>query len=227
MTKAEMCLRKNEKWWITLGFATKKDLEKRIRNVVASYNDGDNLSMNDQQWVTIILEHHADFAQKSGCGIQHIQTRTNTSWFGTTRGFWIIRTDGSEVDISWVIALKPKGSITSKENVYRAARFEISDQIHEFHDKGACSVCEICNLHMTRNYYVHVDHVYPFCKLFDEFLGSKGLVYNDICVGKNENDENVFEDKCFAQEWKSHHQQKAKLRIVHKKCNLSRRRLND
>ena len=42
---------------------------------------------------------------KIGCGIHHFETRENNSHGGITVGFWVIRTDGSDTDFSFIDAV--------------------------------------------------------------------------------------------------------------------------
>lgn len=60
------------KWWIEAGYRSKKELEDKIRGLVASYSDNQTLNMEDQEWILSILNHHNDFKNKAGCGIKSV-----------------------------------------------------------------------------------------------------------------------------------------------------------
>jgi hypothetical protein len=219
-----MTKRKAIKWWQPeLGMATKAMVEDRIRTIVAKYQKGNApIDPIDQQWLDIVLRHHYQYAAKVGCGIQHLEVRTNPSWNGATRGLWIVRTDGTAVDISWVVALKPEGRPEVKEDVSKAARYEVYRQIHHHHEHGECDLCPLCKLPMERGVNVHVDHAQPFSALLDNFIKAKGLVYDEIVI-QDLGLDSQFADRELGQEWHDHHADHATLRLTHAQCNLARK----
>jgi isopentenyldiphosphate isomerase len=218
-----MTKRKAIKWWKDeLGMATKAKVEDHIRTIVDKYPNGAAINHSDQNFLDSVLRHHYQYTAKIGCGIRHLEVRSNPSWNGATRGLWIVRTDGSEIDISWVVALKPDGRPDVKEDVSKAARYEVYRQIHHHHEHGECDLCPICSLPMERGVNVHVDHAEPFSILLDKFLKAKGLSYDQIAIedlGLN----SQFSDRELGQEWHDHHAQHATLRLTHAVCNLARK----
>lgn len=104
----------------------------------------------------------------------------NEGTFGSTRGLYIRRVDGSEVDISWVVALKPGGKSSHKESACAAARREILDQTlaaRKEQEGGNCSLCGLPLIDKT-----HVDHMHPntFDAIFASFLVGEGLDYQNV-----------------------------------------------
>lgn len=219
-----MSKRKTVKWWKDeLGFNTKKEVEDYIRNIVNTSELCKPIEEKISENLLKILKHHHNFIKKIGIGLKHLEIRINPSWNGPTKGLWIVRTDNSEVDISWVTALKPDGRPSVKEDISNAARYEISDQIHSYHDRGECNLCDICGKIMIRGNKLHVDHIIPFEKIFLDFLESSKITYSNISV-KDIGVETEFNDRDFAHNWKEFHKNNATLRIVHKECNLRRQR---
>jgi len=133
-----------------------------------------------------------------------------------------VRVDGTEIDISWVVALMPDGRPKPKHDVSAAARYEIHPQIHGHHDQGPCQSCPLCGLPMQRRVNVHVDHAVPFDGLLDDFLENRGLDYADIAI-RDLGLDSEFADRALAQTWQAHHQAKAQLRLTHAACNLARK----
>ena len=214
--------RKAIPWWQEqLNLKTKAEVVTQIRSIVASYPNGTPISSEDQRWLDLILSHHYQYNDKVGCGIKHLEVRSNPSWNGPTRGLWIVRLDGSDIDISWVVALKPDGKPDVKNEVAKAARYEVRQQIHDHHKSGECNDCPLCGTEMQRKINLHVDHVEPFTDLMARFLSLKNIHYNDIQTTDLGLDAQ-FEDRDLALAWNQYHLQEATLRLTHAKCNLAR-----
>lgn len=219
--------RKTISWWKDeLNINTKKEVIERVRYIVKNTNVNCIVSKNDTSFLLKILKHHHNFEEKRGVGIKHLEIRINPSWNGSSLGIWIIRTDNSEVDISWVTALKPEGSKTIKEEINNAARYEISPQIHDFHKNGKCDICELCGYSMTRGYQLNVDHIKQFEELFYEFCIENNLNFSDIKT-RDLGLESEFYDRILANKWIVYHKNKASLRLTHKLCNLKRSKNSD
>lgn len=215
--------RNSVKWWNeALGVKSKSEAEGRIRAIVASNPDGQALNAIDQNTILTVLKHHYQYTAKVGCGVKHIEVRTNIDEFMPTRGFWIVRTDGTAIDISWPIAMMPEGKPSPQHHVGNAARFEIKSQIDAEHRNGLCVQCPLCNLPMQRGVNLNVDHELPFKQLLADFLHSKSLNYTDVDVedlGLN----GRLKDRQLAVDWQNYHRANAVLRLTHKRCNLSRK----
>jgi len=221
---SKMSRRKSNPWWkIELGIEFQKEVIVKIRSIVKSYEINTPINDNDTEFLLKVLRHHHRFDQKIGVGMKHLEVRINPSWNGPTNGLWIVRTDGTENDISWTTALQPDGKPTPKEEASSAARDEISSQIHDFHDTGDCSICEICHKNMTRGDGLHVDHIKPFQDLFLEFLKSLEMTYHDITT-EDLGVESQFLDRELALKWYDFHLKHSTLRLVHNKCNLGRKK---
>jgi hypothetical protein len=219
-----MSKRKTKSWWKEeLNINTQKEVSDKIRNIVKSLGDNEPVDEINTKFLIKVLSHHHDFEKKCGVGIKHLEIRTNSSWNGPSKGIWIIRNDDTEEDISWVTALKPDGRPSIKEDISNAARYEISSQIHDYHDNGDCSICELCKNDMSRYNILHVDHIKKFEDLFLDFLTIKNITYSDIQI-KDLGVKSEFKDRDLAKEWFDFHKQNATLRLVHKKCNLERKK---
>jgi hypothetical protein len=214
-----MTKRVTNNWWKTeLGFKTKQELETEIRKIIASYQINTPLNSIDQKFLICVLKHHYEFDKKIGTGLKHLKIKEDRN----NRYICIVRLDNSEIDISWHVALKPNGTTTSKDNACSIARYEINNQILNFINiNEEVDNCELCNDVLSDE--VHVDHIIPFDILFLNFLEEKKLSYEDIHkldMGLY----SCFADKELANQWYNFHLKNAKLRIVHKKCNLSRKK---
>jgi hypothetical protein len=217
------------KWWKTEGvcgelFEKKSDLEQRIRGIVAKYPRESDMSEQDVAFLCAVFAHHHEWDVKQGSGVAGMFTRLHPAWSGPTTGIMIRRTDGSEIDISWVTALQPGGSKTSKGDASRAARFEVvgqRDAVLAAVVKG--SPCPICGEPLLWG-DIHVDHAPPhtFEALFDFFLIESGLRHSDIRTEDVNVSNCQFTDRALAARWQQYHAEMANLRAIHKHENLAR-----
>ena len=219
-----MSKRKTISWWKEeLGISTKSELNEKIRSIIKSAKTNVPIDQSNTEFIVKILKHHHHFKEKIGAGMKHLVIRENQSYGATTLGIWIIRVDDTETDISWVAALKPDGKASTKEDVSSAARYEIKQQIHDFHNNNTCAtICELCKQDMTTGVGIHADHINPFEQLFLEFLSSLHLTYFDVNT-KDLGIDSCFLDRDLAAKWFQFHKEKATLRLVHGRCNLKRK----
>lgn len=211
-----------DRWWKTeFGYGNKATLESVIRDVVSKYPDGVPLGVDDAEFIDAVLAHHYQYKAKVGCGLKHIEVRTVQGIFGPTRCFWFVRTDSTEIDISWVVALKPGGRPSAKDNAVSAARFEVAPQIRDFHNSTDATHCAICEKPLGNRR--HADHVVPFDTVFSDWLEILGLGYSDIEVEDN-GLSGKFADPIMGEAWFRWHADNAVIRVVHPQCNMSRGR---
>ncbi|TDX21602.1 uncharacterized protein DUF3223 [Modicisalibacter xianhensis] len=209
-----------KKWWQPQ-YKRQADLIEEIRGQINSARLNQPLGPANEAFFLWVLSHHHEFEEKRGCGIRHLEVREN--WFHgkATRGLWIVRTDGSEIDISWRTAIKQGGAMGHEANVKAAARHEVADQIEKFRASSWIhlgELCELCSEPLLQGQLHHVDHIEPFDELLRDFvcddysliqLKDKGLYGEFACRG-------------MAAQWSQYHAYNAKLRLVHAVCNLRR-----
>jgi hypothetical protein len=211
---------KSSKVWRDLGFPTRTALEIAIRAITNPAPLGHPLPQDQQDFLVSVLKYHYQWEEKQGSGIDHLEIRINTNGTGNTRGIWIVRSDGSEEDISWRVPLSPDGRTTHLQDLKTAAREAIQDQMHAAHDTLPCERCELCGEPMTRYKDLHADHIHPFSEIFDDFFAGSE---NDIEVSNAGITTKIVNTEIL-QAWKDHHAHRAKLRLVHKACNLRRKK---
>ncbi len=214
------------KWWKNQGvlgetFPTQGALKNRIRSIInlAVYNVP--LAGPDEAFLIDVLRRHHNWENKQGIGVVSIVVRLNPPpGYGTaTRGLWLIRADGSEVDISWLFPLQRGGSNSVKIDVAWAARREVSAQTRAVFDIHRGTECPICGKPLFNG---HVDHIAPltFDCLLADWLAVERLTLQDIEVA-DLGLENAFADRELAARWSRYHLENAKLRVIHPVENLS------
>jgi hypothetical protein len=187
--------------------------------VAASLAQGGVVDLEDDDFLRDLVALHPDAENKVGCGIARFEVRQN---LGNTDGFWIIRTDGSETDFSFMKCLY---GASHEADVRSAMRYAIMEQMQAARDREFGSalslVCPVTSAKITRE-TAHIDHESPtFVEIADEFAEQQGgyerieTASTDGAIGRR-----LVSDDLLA-EWKAFHAGRARLRAVSKAANLS------
>ena len=134
---------------------------------------------------------------------------------------WIIKSNNKpDEDISWA-----KNCINSKNNSKKfelngALRSSVQEQIMSFKN-NTLHKCVKCNINAN-----HVDHINHFESLTNIFLKKyeNNLIPSDFDDMADGSGRRCFKptDRMFEKKWQTFHKDNAKLRILCKKCNLTR-----
>jgi len=205
-------------------YKTQGEFESFVKNLI--YNNigicDDIKNMHPSHYITLIevLKRHPDYISKiqNMCKIKIIRDTLNINALKII----IIKTDESEIDISWKIAItgKPKGN---KHELMSAMRSSVDEQIFQFRKDNA-EKCVLC----PNTDKLHVDHIIHFDEIALNFI--------NIMEDKNINIPNTFGDtnddthrRCFLEtdntfknEWIDYHYKHATLRMLCQTCNLTR-----
>ena len=211
-------------WYKTEGvngvlFPTKKALVERMRSIINLAALNAALSETDTQFVLAVLTHHPEWQDKSGCGVLAVEVRMNIGEHFANRGLWLVLLDGSEIDISWPVAIDAAPMPRSRL-LRDAARHAIAGQIRAVRD-AAPAVCAICAEALVKS-SAHVDHEppYTFESIFSNWLGHLPCGGADVVLDDT-GLHPVFASAAVSNDWQAHHALFASLRLVHAKCNLS------
>lgn len=207
-------------------YKTQGEFEKYVRKIIYDEigicYDVKNTYPDKYNILIKILERHPNFNSKSEnmCNIKIIKDALNFRALQII----ILKNDNSEIDISWRCAItgkhKPKKSLLTG-----AMRTSIEDQIHTFRRNCDTYTCELCGSVEE----LHVDHNDEKKSAFDElannFVKENNNIYPDK-FGDLEDGTNrrcfLKEDNDFKKKWIEYHHKHAILRILCRKCNLSR-----
>jgi hypothetical protein len=200
-------------------YPTKTAAQEAIRKVLYRYQPGETVGRpEDQEFLADLVQNHPDPASKIGVGIARFEVRRNLK----TPGFWIIRTDGSDTDFSFVKCLRPP---THPQLVRTALRRSVDEQIWQFRDHalgGGQMVCSVSGDPIDR-LNCHVDHDDPtFSDLVDAYVAAHGgyeafqvVETVDGAFGRRLADAQV------EVAWQAWHKANANLRLVSIRANLS------
>jgi hypothetical protein len=205
-------------------------LENYVRKIIYEdigiCNDIKNKFPDKHRILIKLLERHPDFHSKSEnmCNI-----KINNNKYKTGYEINIIKNNGKIMDISWKTAIKGE-SPSGKHDIMAAMRSCIQYQTDNFRRncQRNCTTycCELCRSHEK----LQVDHNHEKNSTFDE------LVYNFKQKNPDIKFPNKFgdlvdgthrrcvleKDSVFRDKWVEFHRQHAKLRMLCRKCNLSR-----
>lgn len=112
-------------------FPRQKDAEEFFRIILHRAPLKSPLPVEDEAIVLELLERHPEYSMKEGCGIQYIEVRINQEpGHRPTRGFHIVRTDGSSIDFSFKVCISQRGK-NLLEQVRCACRQAIMPALQE------------------------------------------------------------------------------------------------
>jgi len=163
-----------------------------------------------------LFKRHIDYPEKFN-GLTDIKISNNPA-YKTQLEAIIIKNNGDEDNVSVLnncITGKPKDNLTI------AMRNSIYPQIEEFKINSIME-CVLCS--DTKN--IHIDHYEPqFVDLKTEFLNNwEELLPNTFEQNKSHSKIFTNIDNYFEQKWIEFHRTNAILRVLCKKCNLSRKK---
>ena len=198
-------------------YTSKASVIKRAREQMNAFR-GKTLDCDHPEFKFFVdlFSFHNDAAEKVGVGVHKIHFRPcHVNPAQTTT--YIERVDGSEIIISCSKCLappeKPKATLTVV--MRRTIRPDISRFRHE-QPELKCQLCEDNGFGP-----MHVDHIYPFSKIRDEFL-AQTTIRLPTEYDKDYQDLRIFKEKDaeFEKEWIVFHNEHAKYQMLCQTCNL-------
>jgi len=195
----------------------KKQTKDYIReNIVNKYEEYQNLSKEDLDFMMDVLFTHEHAKEKIGCGVARM-------WLEKTeygnKCFWLERADKTKTDFSF---LKCFSKSSPKADFLKACRKAVEYIVIDFRDAifgiDETIICPILNIPITKH-QSHVDHdqPYPFIVIARMFTAVENI---DLFNIKYINGIGVeFADKDLQRRWVDYHNQYAKLRVISAEAN--------
>lgn len=209
-------------------FSSKAAALAHFQRMLHRYEPGDMVGDADARWLLWLLERHPNFEHKRGNGIAGFSV---TSAPYNTRGFLIIRTDGSSTDFSYRKCIDGAPMLLSA--VVAALRAEVQEDVlqakrHFFDVHGDAAGRVPCQL--TGNPVAideaHADHAppYTFAVLAATFLNARKLFADEALLTPPADNQfgRLLRDRGLAADWREFHHKHADLRIVCKDAHASR-----
>ncbi len=208
-------------------FQTKNAIRDRCREILSSTPDGSSVSDDQLPFLLELFQFHDEWDQKKADGVRRISTQTTDHG---TRCFVLVRSDDSQIDISFPHAISLIPTARSKDRIPQqlkdfrsAARVVIRDQIYAFRDKTLATkpTCPILGGNLTRD-NCHVDHQGPlfFDRLLFEYCVANSINPLATTVQSVNGTTATFADDELARNWSDYHQSNCQLRLISKLANL-------
>lgn len=162
------------------------DAKTQISNYVKQLLAGAALNkplMDEEHAVMLdLLTWHPEAEQKIGGGVRTIEVRPTPDFGKNTRGFWLVREDGSETDFSYRKCLE--GGQSYRIKFLAACRFAIKDHVAEFKEEffrvAPSPTCTLTGTPIAPE-NSHVDHTppYTFDRIVQAFVTLNALDMDD------------------------------------------------
>ncbi len=210
----------------TTHYRTKEAVRDVCRGIVQRYGvDSDVTDPDDDTFLRHLLERHPDYDVKRGVGIANFRVIAHPEFGRNKAGIGIVRLDGDVVDFSWNACLTPPSHRTQ---VLGALRRLIADQVIAARNAALASgqplICSVTGMPIPSVAELHMDHATPtFLELAERFIAGNGGLdafgrLPDPGVGVSYPE---LEDKALEGRWRQYHQERAVLRPVLNRVNLS------
>jgi hypothetical protein len=220
-------------------YKNKALIKEHYRKILNSRDINTPLGIDDFNDLHALLKHHKEYKEKVGVGIESIQIEYHRDHYTNNLAhyphFQIYRVDGTNIDFSYISAIKHINNTTTVNNDYvidvkKAMRFIIKPQIDSFRNETfkikQYFKCPILNINFSKATF-HIYHEPP--KYFDflifDFLKTNKLKFTDIELEEINGIFSTFKNKKLLKLWFDYHKKNAVLRPVHRAGNLSQKKI--
>ncbi len=206
-------------------FKTQKNLKERIHKILYAYSFGEVLNELDTRFLYALVEgYHPSAEIKIGAGVSRMEVRQNLI-YKQNREFWIVRTDDTETDFSFMECLRPSKPLDKFRTACRAAISPYMAMVkNNFWSGGGSAVCPLTGAPMTfDDSHVHHTGAKDFATIVDEFIKLEGLDVTAVeLVGARDGViGDRFHDLELERRFVDFHNRAAELQVVSKFGNLS------
>lgn len=194
----------------SLGFTNIKEAKTYFNNYLTEH-DG---VVDDADIIAFVSNHPFGF-DSNNC---HVEILPNPS-YPEFKNFVIVdNKTGNHTHLSLYSCITGKRK-SAKSELVNVLRELIKNQIMDFRQNSSLpDVCPICQNPFID---VHVDHIYPFSAIVDDWILSKGIDIDEIEYEQVDG-KRTLKNKQLISDWCSYHAQKAKLQYLCSNCNITK-----
>lgn len=208
-------------------FTSATKLRIYIREIIAEFGECRSVKSKSEMIHTFLLKLYS----------YHPTRPTNIIDFAIVRGsygnlhFSLLKPTTTQ-SLSWLVCVtnipkfignrKPNPAAAKRRQLASAMRTAVIYQTNKLKTSSAVFTCATCNITGTQSSDFHVDHIYPFCKLMDEFLATWSGQMPERFEYNNGRIQISVMDRPFELAWAEFHNSRAKLQLLCKPCNLSK-----
>jgi len=221
-----------------LVWSSQEKAKEHFREILARYADDEIISTpGDHDDLLALLERYDATVSvgqtKLGAGVRAFQRRMNRGEGWQTAGFWVLRVDDTESDFSFptAVAGKPKAQSGEFNDACRAAVAGDIKAAKARHfavhaDADRRVECEVSGVRLTAK-EAHLDHAEPsFGHLVVVFRAERGwheaIPHGVLTTPDDDQMTTTFVDPDVAESFRLFHRERATLRVISAKENLSR-----
>lgn len=201
-------------------FPSVTSLKQYVRDSLSNIDVCESLSTANNEYYKFfceLMKRHPEYAAKTSRmkDLKIIRNALNPSAFELN----IVNNDNTVTPISWVVCCNAKNKNISTM-FHEALRECITNQILEFRNNNN-NVCQQCGI-MSNDY--HIDHELDFKKIVLDFMAKYKFEIPKEYDRKKITNQIRFrvEDFHIKDLFEVYHQERAKLRVLCKRCNLGR-----
>ena len=202
---------------------TQTETIRAVREIIRNERIGSLIDQDHPEFGFLrdLFDRHPERVTKYGPGLAGFKVVRNA--YGK-RALDIVRVDGSTIDASFYTAARGTPNPVSR-NLRDAMRGAVADDIRAFREAAwkPEATCGVCGKSLGGG-LTHVDHHAP---TFEELAQTYITEHPDhpTTFADSADNSSAFrvEDASYAASWRSFHQTNAVLRLVHSRCNLTRR----
>jgi hypothetical protein len=201
---------------------TKAEKKRRVSALLARYGLGETVTGEDDAWLRDLITAHPDYPQKFGAGVARFFVDSDGRYGG--RSVWFESTCGIVDNFSTGRCID--GMPPLRTRLIRACRAAIDPDLHAFKlarfDGQEWATCEETGepLHWSD---AHVDHIYPLVLLAGAWVDERPhLGIADLAKDRPGAVGDSFADPGISAEFRAHHDEHARLRLVSARVNLSK-----
>ncbi|WP_285374257.1 DUF3223 domain-containing protein [Pseudomonas sp. lyk4-TYG-107] len=205
-------------WLGPFEYKSKKALLDRFKSYLQRAHIGVIRERHAIKHLHLLIAMHPDAPRKIGVGVDHFKIKRNV---GAGRGFWLVRSDGSEESFSYEQCITGVPQ-SAHGKVCEALRFAVRPQMQAFRDAIGLPVqCAGSGVEITERKDLHIDHKTPFCVLLERFSHDMQVDLSTLVTrGNGETLELV--DKTIACAFEEYHRLHAELQPMLKEVNAAK-----
>lgn len=202
---------------------TKKSIAERCKAILHKYPINSSVTLSDDyEFIIELFKQHPHYAIKAGPGIKDIIVKLTEF---KNRCFYIVRSDNSMTDISYLVCINGAG--TKKSDIALACRSAIRDIIVKFKNDNVVfgiTTCPVTGEILTKD-NIHIDHYnLTFNELFNIWIKGADIdkLHSELNIGTTDCEHQIyFVKQDIIDHFRAFHNANTHLRAVSVKANLS------
>ena len=202
-----------------INYNSKKELRVKLSTFLSKTSDGIINNQLQIAQLNDLIRMHPRANEKIGIGIKYFLVLRNQ--IGKGKSFAIERLDGSIERFSYKTCISGYNQ-NKKAMIFEAFRFLVKSQMRIYRDSLEFPIkCELSNEIIKDKFQLHVDHVYPFSLIVEDFINKQKLKLMEVKIVGN-GEAIKLKDSKMVGEFKQYHLKYAKYQPTLEKYNTEK-----